>query len=164
MKFSARSISLGVGLIMLGGCASPPRSPREAFLDTLGKERTSYVQLYEVSVESLREREDKLLSVTAAIVRGVRESSKVQTNSPALEERLQYIDTVAERLHKSALKKLAEVDRMYDPRTDCLLFFRYGSGAQEESGYLLTSGGRVKKRLVFGENWMSQSPTNGLSQ
>jgi hypothetical protein len=164
MAFGAHSITVAAALVLLRGCASPPISPREAFLATVPNERTNYVQLYEVSVESLREREEKLLSVTAAIVRGVRESSKGQTNSPALEERLQRIDLVAETLHKTTLKELAELERVYDPRTDCILFFRYHSGAQDESGFLLTRSGKVKMRLVFGENWTSDSPTNGLSQ
>jgi hypothetical protein len=164
MNPRAHSITVAAALVLLSGCASPPISPREAFLASVRNERTNYVQLYEVSVESLREREDKLLSVTAAIISGVRESSKRQTNSPALEERLQRIGMVAETLHKSALKKLAELERMYDPSTDCILFFRYDSGAQGESGFLITHGGKVKRRLVFGENWISDSPTNGVSQ
>ena len=149
---------------LVGGCSSPPISPREAFLATVPGERTNYVQLYEVSLESLREREDKLLSVTKAIVNGVREGNKGQTNPAALEERLQRIDLVAETLHESTFQKLAELEQVYDPRTDCVLFFRCCSGAQQESGFLLTSGGKVKKRLVFGETWTGGSSTNGLSQ
>ncbi len=117
-------------------------------------ERANYVQLYEVSVDSLREPEEKLLAVTKAIVRGVRESGKeCQTGCPAVETRLDRIEMVADTLNKSALKKLVELEPAYNPKTDSILFFRYQSGARDESGFIVTEGGKMKKRLLFGEDW-----------
>jgi hypothetical protein len=145
---------LALLMVVLAGCASAPHSPRAAFLEGLPAGRSNYVELYEVSVESLRQGEEKVLLITKSIVKGVKESLLECTNAcPVAEQRLAYINQVAEACNKESMGKIREIEAAYDPKVDSILYFHYKSGSTDEAGYLITCGGSLKARYVFGEGF-----------
>jgi hypothetical protein len=139
---------------VLAGCGSVPQSSRAAFLDKLPADRRNYVELYEVSVESLRHSEERVLRITKSIVKGVQESLLDCTNAcPAVEQRLVYINKVAETLNKDSMGKIRAIEAAYDPEADSILYFHYKSGSTDEAGYLIVTGRNLKAKYVFGEGF-----------
>jgi hypothetical protein len=142
---------------VLAGCASAPQSPRTAFLDGLPAGRNNYVELYEVSLESLRQSEERVLRITKSIARGVQESLLECTNAcPPVQRRLDRIQKVANELNKDSMDKIRDIEAAYDPKTDSILYFHYKSGSTDEAGYLVATGGSLKAKYVFGEGFRSR--------
>ena len=134
---------------ILTSCASAPRSARETFLSSVPAERAHYVQLYEVSIDSLREQEARRFGVTEAFVRAMRETgSECLTNScSAVETRLERIEMISDMFHKTRLAELKELEEAYDPKTDTILYFAYDSGKQQEVGFIVVCGTKIKKKI-----------------
>lgn len=152
---SATTLLLGLLAAGLVGCRTGRMSPREAFLSR-APDRTNYYKLYEVSIESLRAEEDRILRLTKGFTKGVR---SVTTNCPPcapLQEHLSRVDMIADKLHKPDVAFIERLQKDYDPKTDTILFFHYWDSSQDEVGfqdygYLVTRGGVVKKKFAFGE-------------
>jgi hypothetical protein len=144
-----RSYILGLFLpvVLLVGCSSSkPLSPREAFLARTA-DRTVYAKLYEVSPESLREKEEKILRITKAIIRGIRRANEDGT---PLNEHLDQLEHVSERLHKEHLGLIQELEREYEPKKDVILFFHYWPNDENQDyGYIVTRDG-VTRKIVPG--------------
>ena len=139
-----------VASILLAGCVSTTRSAREVFLSSVPVQRDHYLRFYEVSIGSVREREDRIYGLTAAFVRAMRETGgECLTNScPAMEARLERIELISETLHKPALKQIDELETAYDPKTDTIFYFAWKDGDQQEAGYLVVCGTKVKKKVA----------------
>jgi hypothetical protein len=151
MRLSIISIVLVIATTtMLTGCVSVPRSARETFLSSVPAERAHYIQLYEVSIDSLREQETRRFGVTEAFVQAMRETGgDCLTNScPAIETRLERIDMISDVLHKTRLEELKALEEGFNPKTDSILFFAYESGTQQEVGFMVVCGSKVKKKIA----------------
>jgi hypothetical protein len=142
-------------VLTLAGCSSPaPLSPREAFLSQV-PDRKNYYRLYEVSPESLLWLEDRRLSLTTAITRAIRDTTKNCPDCPDLDKHLAAIDDIAGRLREEQVQGIQQLKEAYDSKTDTILFFHYWIADDEEKvdeqeyGYLVTQGGKVKKRVVL---------------
>lgn len=125
-------------------------SRREAFLSRT-PDRTNYFRLYEVSLESLQAEEERIVRLTKNFTQSIRQ---VTTNCPAcpvLEEHLSRVESIANRLHKPHVELMQQLEKVYDPKTDGILYFHYWAGERQEAGYLVTRDGIVKKRFTFGE-------------
>jgi hypothetical protein len=137
------------------GCSTPQMSSREAFLSRV-PDRSHYYKLYEVSPEALRFEGDRILRLTKNFTQGVREVVRECRECPALDAHLSRVDHIAERLHEPHLQLVQQLEEVYDRKTDTILFFHYWVAdgeddvGHQEWGYLVTRGGIVKKRVVFG--------------
>jgi hypothetical protein len=132
-------------LIILSGCSvSKTMSPREAFL-TRTADRASYAKLYEVSPESLREKEDRMLRMTKAIIQGIR---KVNKEGMPLNEHLDQVEHISELFHKEHLGLIREIEEGYDPKTDVILFFHHWPDDENQRyGYIVTRNGKSMKTV-----------------
>jgi hypothetical protein len=145
----ANSYLACVAAVLVASCASP-RSPREEFLSSVDSERGNYVKLYEVSLESLRDREDETFRATRIAVYGAREASLECTNNCApLQARLDRIQLIGERLRDHRLKIYDQLRDGYDSKTDSILYYYYRSSRREGEGFMVTRGARVKKKISF---------------
>jgi predicted phosphohydrolase len=144
-----RSCILGLFLpvVFLAGCSSlKPLSPREAFLVRTA-DRTDYAKLYEVSPESLREKEERILRITKAIIRGIRRANEEGT---PLNEHLDQLEHVSELFYREHLGLIQEMEEAYDPKTDVILFFHYWPNDENQDyGYIVTRDG-VTRKIVPG--------------
>jgi hypothetical protein len=134
-------------LVILTGCSSSkPLSPREAFLARTA-DRTVYAKLYEISPESLRETEERILRITKAIIRGIRRANDEGT---PLNEHLDQLEHVSELFHKEHLGLIQELEKAYDPKMDVILFFHYWpEDENQDFGYIVTRDG-VRRKVVPG--------------
>lgn len=142
--------TLGMLAVVIAGCHTPQKSPREAFLSRI-PDRTNYFRCYEVSIESLRAEEERILRLTKGFTRGVRESTTNCPSCPSLQEHLAYVERAADTLHTSHVEFMKQLEAVYNPKTDTILFFHYWMGDTQDYGYLLTRDGVVKRRFTFDE-------------
>ena len=114
------------------------------------KPRADYVQLYEVSVEGLRERDEEVFRATTKIAtHGVRDAMKQCTNDcPAIRERLDWIEHAAGVVHRNRLQLTERLERECDPKTDTALFYHLRAAAREELGWVVMRGRNIKSRIV----------------
>ena len=119
-------------------------SPREKFLSRTAN-RTAYAKLYEVSPESLREQEDKILRIKKSFVRGVREAINQGVD---INERLTQIENFSELLHSQSLEDIRELELGYNPKTDVILFYHYWvEDDKQDFGYIVSRDGAIKKTV-----------------
>jgi len=113
-------------------------------------ERAHYIQLYEVSIGSLREQEDRRVGITAAFVKAMRETGGESLTNSCKEVviRLQKIEIISDRFHKIRLEEIKELENAYDPKTDTILYFAYQTGTQQEAGFMIVCGTKVKKKIT----------------
>lgn len=150
-KFFNISFFAGV-CVLLAGCKTATQSPRQAFLATLGSERSNCVQVYEVSTESLRAQEDEVLKATKIATHGIREAiSQCSADCPAVSERLERIEHIAEVLHNDRIKVIKRLENEYDPKTDTILFCHFRSNHSRELAWVIMRGAKVKTKIVFAE-------------
>jgi len=142
--------SLMALVVAVVGCATTPKSPREAFLSRI-PDRTNYFRCYEVSIESLRAEEERILRLTHNFARSAREATTNCPTCPALQEGLARIERVADTLHKPHVEFMRQLEAAYNPKTDTILFFHYWVGDTQDYGYILTCDGVVKRRFNFDE-------------
>jgi hypothetical protein len=132
------------------GCSKAPQSPREAFLAEITDSRSDYVQVYEVSIESLQELEDEVLKATKLAVRGVRDVMKEEAlESRALSERLERMEHVAEMLRRDRMHRIEQLKENYNPKTDTILFYHRKSEMSEEMAWIVMTGCEIKRRIVL---------------
>lgn len=65
-----------------------------------------------------------------------------------METRLERIETIAETLHKVTLKQIDELEAAYNPKTDTIFYFAWKDGDQQEAGYMVVCGTKVKKKVA----------------
>jgi hypothetical protein len=136
---------LVLAAILLAGCSSSKiLSHREAYL-ARAADRTAYAKLYEVSPESLREKEDRILSTVRAIVNGIKEAN---AQGQDVEERLAQIEHAAELFYREHLAFIRLLETQYDPKTDVILFYHYWVEDEEQDyGYVVTRNGRAQTKV-----------------
>lgn len=150
MKLTA-SFALAVLATALVGCQVARMSPREAFLSRT-PDRTNYFRCYEVSLESLRGEEDRIVRLTKNFSKGVREASADCPACPALQERLSRIEMIADKLHQEHVEFMRKLEQVYNPKTDVILFYHYWAGDLQKAGYLVTRDGTPRRTFEFGED------------
>jgi hypothetical protein len=136
--------------VMVVGCSTPQMSPRQAFL-LRTPDRTNYFRVYEVSPESLRVEEERIVRLTKNFTQTTRQVSTNCPACPVLEAHLSRVESIADRLHKRHVELMQQLENVYDSKTDAILYFHYWAGERQEAGYLVTRDGIVKKRFTFGE-------------
>jgi hypothetical protein len=60
-------------------------------------------------------------------------------------------DNIADKMYQPHVEFMEELQKVYDPKTDTILYFHYWAGKRQEAGYLVTHDGVVKKRFGFGD-------------
>jgi hypothetical protein len=142
----------GFGLLCVACNTTRTLSPREAFLKAMGSERAKYCQVYEVSIESLSEREDEVLKATQIAARGVRDSiAQSPDECSAIQQRVDAIEQFAEALHRGRLEVIYRLRTVYNPKTDTILFYDLRSLTNRELAWVVMSGPRIKHKIVFAE-------------
>jgi undecaprenyl pyrophosphate synthase len=142
---------------LLAGCASNTGSPREQFLRSVRADRSQYVQVYETSIEALKEREDEMLKAIRIAVRGTREEMKESgVNSNALDQRLARIEHVAAELHRARCAVIEELKQHYDPKLDIILFYEFRSESRRETAWVVMRGRNARWKMVLSESDLSR--------
>ena len=147
--FQTLGISLSLGLCIVG-CQTATLSPREAFLAVTKTQRKDYLQLYEVSVEVLRDREGEVFRATKIGTRGARDAMRQCTNScPVLQQTLDSIEHFAGIIRSNRLQMIGRLEMEYDPKVDTALYYHLQTEGREELGWAVMHGRKLKSKIVL---------------
>jgi hypothetical protein len=136
--------------LFIVGCKSTEVSPRESFLITTKTQRSDYVELYDVSVESFRKSAEDSFSATRNALRGVREALLRCTNGcNELNDRLNWIEFSAGSIHKSYLNISDCLQSEHNPKTDTIIYFHTKTDVREEYGWAIMCKGLIKSRIIL---------------
>lgn len=135
--------------LICGGCAEV-KSPRQAFLSSVGKDSTNYIEIYEVSIESIEKSQNSINRVVTNLIYNIGEDLEkcgpTNCQCALVNERLARIQKGSRWYYSEQVKQLGELEKFYNPKTDVIFYYNY---AGRDFGYVVVVGNKIKKKLVL---------------
>lgn len=145
-------ISIAALVLACAGCASNPLSVRERILEQANIPADDFLQIYEVSIESLVKREKEVRKSAKLATKGIRqaisETPKAKSEEAVL-ERLDRIDYVADELYKARVDIINRLRDVYNPKTDNIVFYESSSEGRRKSAWAVIRGNEVVNEMVL---------------
>jgi hypothetical protein len=139
MKTILRAFALALLTTPLVGCqTTTPVTPREAFFQKHPALRARYTEFYGTSPEAIADAYDQQLTF------GIIQIHQFQKSSAKYPDLLQNLDAAEKRLlttRDKGLPMVAEIKKVFDPRTDALFWYDYGQGHDQGQGYMIVRNG-----------------------
>jgi hypothetical protein len=123
----------------LTGCRTTSMvTPREAFFQKHPNLRARYDEFYETSPEAIAEANERKLTF------GIIQIHEIQKSYAKYPDLVQNLDVVEKRLvtyRDEGLPIVKEIKKVFNPKTDALFWYDYGSGGNQGQGYVIVRNG-----------------------
>lgn len=140
-------VFLSISLLLLG--CQTPISPRQAFLLATKTKASDYSVLYEVSPESLKKANEHTVQFVRSVIDGVTNAiDQCPCNCPNLWQKLNTMETLVMKDHSNLLHQIEILKSEYDYRTDTILYFSSNTAQQEELGWAIMHGRKLKCKII----------------
>jgi hypothetical protein len=125
-------------LLLIGCQTTAPVTPREAFFRKHPDLRARYTEFYETSPEAVAAAYDEKLTFGIVLISGIK---KDYAKYPDLAQNLDIPEKRIELNRDEGLPIVKEIKKVFNPKTDALFWYDYGSGDNQGQGYLIVRNG-----------------------